>query len=126
MTLDFTKTATPCELIRALIPLISGNLWCDARRWYGRQHDGQWKTGHQRWAHLILIHDARHQLPPDPRWDRFRELLGRTYGQYQALRWLDVARSTGYLPRPDDFPFRDLWESGTSKACLCFQDCWKP
>jgi hypothetical protein len=125
MTLDYTKTATPCELITHLIPAIQGNLWSPALRWHGRQQDGTWKQGQQDGRHLHVLSEAVKTLPTSKRWNRFHYILAFQAGQYQALRWLKKASEKGVLERPDDFPTLDRFNIREELGCVCGQGCWE-
>lgn len=122
--LDYTKTATPCQLIAALIPALQGRIWRHANRWHTRKADGSWEAGNQRARHHYLVRNAARQLPDIPAWDRFKEKLLWDAGRNEALRWLYKAREAGILVRPDDYPFEDRVTPWRDLRCLCGKGCW--
>jgi hypothetical protein len=125
MTLDYTKTATSCELVARIIPAAQGQLWSPGPRWHGRQRDGTWQKGLWHNRHLVIIDEITDDLPQGERWDRFRRMLAFDAGQRQALRWLKKARDGGLLTRPDDYPWPDIFKVKGDLGCLCGQGCWQ-
>jgi hypothetical protein len=125
MTLDFTKTATPCELIAALIPALNQHLWKRGRLWHGRNIYGTWEFLYCHGRHIQLLEEAIHALPDSPRFHRAKQLSRSINFQNQTLRGLKAAMEGGYLPRPHDYPHNFDTVTFWPRSCLCGQDCWK-
>lgn len=74
MTLDFTKTAHDCQVVKFLAPLVAQHFTYTDRRWtavsdYTRPGEPA------KWAVSRLICDLEEVLPPGKYWERTRRRL---------------------------------------------------
>lgn len=110
MTLDFSRTASRCAVVRALYPMINEHFDLRWQRLTRRETDyaPMWQKPSAVFQNLIF--DLRHFLPEGKYWDRTRLRVGST--------------QQSYLIRRDLFDYAEALERGDT--CLCGTTCRYP
>lgn len=110
MTLDFSKTASDCAVVRALHPMVTQHFDLRWRR-LTRKETGyapMWQKPGAVFQNLL--YDLGEFLPAGKYWDRTRRRLGNT--------------QQSYLIRRDLFDYQEALERGNT--CLCGTTCRFP
>lgn len=114
MTLDFTQTASDCQVARLLAPLMQDQVFYGppengrgAQRWWSLR-DGHQDSRVQDTTHMIM--KLRHQVPEGDFWARTRYRMTSHHGCAQIRRVMQLACASGILRG---------WTTPELSGCLC-------